>query len=203
MTKLTTLQYTNTALQDIEARFFDIPFENSNFQNDMFVVAAQITPERAYRAIGLRIHSKLRALQECYFGERKSEIRIGELTELIESPDTTKWDKMRHELEIEHILTNSPYTDKLKNDAQREVACLYAHLEKLPQYTREQFEDGERQHFIERSTRQANGISGGQESLVNILTDSPALQNYQQQVLTNDNISRLRIEMENQFKGSK
>lgn len=202
MNNLTTLQNTNEALLNIEKRFFNIPFENSNFQNNAFVVAAQITPERAYRAIGLRIHSKLRALQENYFNERKSEIRIGELQELIDSSATSKWDKMRYELEIEQILTARPYTEKLKNDAMQEIACLYAHLEKLPEYTREEFEAGELQHFIETSKRQTNGITGGEESLVNMIKDVPALEAYKEAVLQitdNKQLDILRLNMQNQL----
>jgi cell fate (sporulation/competence/biofilm development) regulator YmcA (YheA/YmcA/DUF963 family) len=202
MNNLTTLQNTNEALLNIEKRFYNIPFENSNFQNNAFVVAAQITPERAYRAIGLRIHSKLRALQENYFNERKSEIRIGELQELIESSATSKWDKMRHELEIEQILTSRPYTEKLKNDAMQEIACLYAHLEKLPEYTREEFEAGEMQHFIETSKRQTNGITGGEESLVNMIKDIPALEAYKEaviQITDNSQLDLLRLNMQNQL----
>lgn len=202
MNNLTTLQSTNEALLNIEKRFYNIPFENSNFQNNAFVVAAQITPERAYRAIGLRIHSKLRALQENYFNERKSEIRIGELQELIASSTISKWDKMRHELEIEQILTGRPYTEKLKNDAMQEIACLYSHLEKLPEYTREEFEAGELQHFVETSKRQTNGIIGGQESLVNILQDVPALEAYKEaviQITDNSQLNLLRLNMQNQL----
>lgn len=205
MNDLTTLQNTSEALHNIEKRFYNIPFENSNFQNTAFVVAAQITPERAYRSIGLRLHSKLRALQENYFAERKSEIRIGELQELIESPETSKWDKMRHELEIEQILTGRPYVEKLKNDAIQEIGCLYAHLEKLPEYTREEFEAAEANHFEQRLTRATNGISGPSESLINIRDDVSALINYETEVqllsgyLTPSKMETLRLCMHNQL----
>ena len=51
------LQVTNenvaAVLQEVQEAFYDIPFENSQFQTEAFVIAAQLTPERAYRAIGL------------------------------------------------------------------------------------------------------------------------------------------------------
>jgi cell fate (sporulation/competence/biofilm development) regulator YmcA (YheA/YmcA/DUF963 family) len=206
MTNVTTLQLTNDAMANIEKRFYDIPFENSDFQNNAFVVAAQITPERAYRAIGLRIHSKLRALQENYFNERRNAIRIGELQELIGSPSVSKWDKMRHEVEIEQIQSGTSYMEKLKNDAMREIACLYKHLEKLPEYTREEFEAGELQHFIETSKRQVNNITGGQESLVNMIKDVPALAAYQEavaRITDNSQLDTLRLNMQNQLQESK
>jgi cell fate (sporulation/competence/biofilm development) regulator YmcA (YheA/YmcA/DUF963 family) len=202
MTSLKTLEDTSSTMEKLERRFFDIPFENSDFQNTAFVVGAQITPERAYRAIGLRIHSKLRALQENYFNERLNDIKIGELQELIDSPDTSKWDKMRHQVEIDRILSGNSYMEKLKNDAMREIACLYSHLEKLPEYTREEFEAGELQHFIETSKRQVNNVTGGHESLVNMLKDVPALEAYKEavaQITDNSQLEALRINMPNQL----
>jgi hypothetical protein len=204
MSQLSTITETTIAMESLERRFFNIPFENSEFQTNAFVLAAQITPERAYRAIGLTIHSKLRALRMNYFADKKNEIRIGELRELIESQDVSKWDKMRHELEIQEIETAKPFTDKLKNDAIHELTLLYSHLARFPEYTREQFESGEFQHFMETSKRQVNNVQGGQESLVNMLTDLPALSAYQEAVAAitdSAQLDVLRINMANQLVG--
>lgn len=200
MHALQTISETNKALADLEERFFDIPFENSDFQNDAFVVAAQITPERAYRAIGLRISSKLRALRGAYFEEQRTDIKLGELREKLESPDVSKWDKMRAQVDIDEIEASRPFQDKLKNDAIREIQCLYKHLEKMPHYTREQFEAGELQHFMERSKRQAVGIEGGRESIANITKDMPALAAYEAAVLeVAGDLEKLRSSMDNQL----
>jgi cell fate (sporulation/competence/biofilm development) regulator YmcA (YheA/YmcA/DUF963 family) len=84
----------------------------------------------------------------------------------------------------------------------REIACLYSHLEKLPEYTREEFEAGELQHFIETSKRQVNNVTGGHESLVNMLKDVPALEAYKEavaQITDNSQLEALRINMPNQL----
>lgn len=207
MKNLTTLQSTNDALLELETAFFDIPFENSDFQNEVFVVASQITPERAYRAIGLRMHSKLRALRENHFAEKKRLITLGELQEKIGSPDVSKWDKMRAEVEIEEINASVNYTEKLKNDAIKELECLYKHFKALPKFTREQFEAGERNHFEQRLTRNATGINGPSESLINIADDMKALVKYEEEVskfelLEADTLTALRLNMTNQLENN-
>jgi len=205
MNDLTTLQSTNDAILEIEQAFFDIPFENSDYQNEVFVLAAQITPERAYRALGLRMHAKLRALRENYFGEKKRTIALNELQEKIASPDYSKWDKMRFELEIEEMNSNTHYTEKLKNDAIKELECLYKHFKALPTFNREQFEAAERNHFEQRLTRNASGINGASESLVNIANDIDALLSYESKVrevndvITTELLKTLRLGMTNQL----
>lgn len=52
---LITLDTVNDIVSELYESFDNIPFENSDFQNENFVISSQITPERAYRAIGLRM----------------------------------------------------------------------------------------------------------------------------------------------------
>jgi len=202
---LSTLQATNDAILEIETAFFDIPFENSDFQNEVFVLASQITPERAYRALGLRMHAKLRALRENYFSEKKRQITLMELEEKLTSPDVSKWDKMRAEIEIEELNAGVNYTKKLKNDAIRELECLYKHFKALPKFSRAEFESAERNHFEQRLTRNANGISGPNESLINIANDIGSLVSYEAKVqevsdqLTTELMETLRLSMTNQL----
>ena len=47
------------------------------------MVAAQVTPERAYRAIGLRMHSKVQAVLEAKHARAKEDIDIEELQDKI------------------------------------------------------------------------------------------------------------------------
>ena len=60
------------------------------------------------------------------------------------------------------------------NDALTELNILYHHFKALPRYTREQFEQGERQHFEVKLQRQAVGMQGALEALENMNTDMPA-----------------------------
>jgi hypothetical protein len=163
-----TITNTENILNEIEQAFFDIPFENSQFQTEHFVLNAQLTPERAYRALGLRMHNRFRALREAQFGRMKEEIDIEELQAKINDLNTSTWDKRRAEIDIQQKLAHRPFTDKLINDALAELNVLYAHFRKLPRYTREQFEAGERKHFELSLTRQAQGVTGAIESLSNM-----------------------------------
>lgn len=167
----------------INEAFFDIPFENSAYQTEQFVIASQITPERAYRSIGLRLNSRLRALQEAKFGAMKEQIDIEELQAKIADPNTNEFDRRRAEIDIQQKLTNRPFTEKLINDAVQECNVLYKHFQSLPKFTREQFESGEEKHFTMRLTRAVQGIQGAQESLVNMQTDMPALLAYEEETV--------------------
>jgi hypothetical protein len=154
-----------SVLDEVQTAFFDIPFENSAFQNLNFVLGTQLTPERAYRALGLRLSAKIRALQEAQYARQLEDIAIAELREKIESPDTSKWDKMRSDVEINKLLDQRRYTDKLIHDALMECNTLYQAFQAFPRYTREQFEAGEVRHFELRLSRQLQGVVGAKESL--------------------------------------
>jgi hypothetical protein len=49
----------------------------------------------------------------------------------------------------------------------------------LPRYTRQQFEAGEKRHFLESLNRQSLGVSGAKESLINMFDDAHALENFE------------------------
>lgn len=179
-------------LSELETAFYDIPFENSDFQNSMFVVAAQQTPGRAYRAIGLRMFAKIRAIKELNFARRLEEIDLQEKQELVNNEQASKFDRMRAQVEIDKMLDQRAWTDKLLNDALKELGCLYTEFKKLPAITRDQFEQEERLHFQLKLERQARGQVGALESLANmngdaalldhLATDPLLLQNLRQKV---------------------
>lgn len=164
-------------LSELETAFYDIPFENSDFQNSMFVVAAQQTPARAYRAIGLRMFAKIRAIKELGFGRRLEEIDLAEKQAKLDDPATPHFEKLRTQVEIDKIIDQRSWTDKLLNDALKELGCLYGEFKKLPSYTREQFEEEERLHFQMKLERQAQGHTGALESLANMNHDAFQLEN--------------------------
>lgn len=200
-----TIENTQDIITEIEDAFWDIPFENSDFQNEMFVIASQITPERAYRAIGLRMNAKLRALSEAKHGRLLEDIDIEEIEEQINSGTLDKFEIRRKKIELSKKLENRRYTDKLINDAIKELNCLYSHFKALPKYTREQFEAAEKTHFEQRLLRQAANITGASESLINMSEDIKALKQYQENVasleyINNDNLLLLLSDMQNKIK---
>jgi hypothetical protein len=175
MSNLITQENTESVIKEIEEAFFDIPFENSQFQTENFVINAQLTPERAYRAIGLRMNNRLRALREAQFSRMKEDIDIDELRAKLSLSEYNKFDKRRFEVDIQQKLSNRAFTDKLINDAIAELNVLYHHFKRLPRFTRQQFEEAEHTYFEQSLTRQLKGIVGAAESLANMTSPTPAI----------------------------
>lgn len=183
MKNLVTAENTDDVIKEIEDAFYDIPFENSQFQTEHFVINAQLTPERAYRAIGLRMHNRLRALREAQFSRMREDVDIDELRAKLKLSETNKFDKRRYEIDIQEKLANRAYTDKLINDAIKELNVLYHHFKRLPRFTREQFEAAEHEYFAASLQRQLSGIVGAAESLENMKQPTPALTTHERKEL--------------------
>jgi len=149
----------DNVLKEIQDAFYDIPFENSEFQTENFVLAAQITPERAYRALGLRMYKKLLAVQESIIGIERAKIEEEEILETLKDPTVSNFQKRKLRLDLKLREINQPFLEKLLNDAIVELNILYRHFKALPRYTRQEFETGEKRHFLETSKRALMGIS--------------------------------------------
>lgn len=173
-TSLIKAEEVGNVLKQLEDAYFDIPFENSDFQNRAFVMAAQQTPARAYRAIGLRMFAKIRAIKEFKIQEQRNAIDIEEKQAKIASLETTEFDRRRLRLDILAIEEQKLWGEKLLNDALRELNCLYTEFKKYPTYTREQFENEEETHFQVRLDRQLTA-GGPMESLLNMNQDLPSM----------------------------
>jgi len=159
-------------------KFWEIPFENSEFQNLNFVINSENTPGRAYRHIGLRMSSKLSALQEAYFGRkkeelenRKIEIEIKKLQKQLEETkdefeqETLKCDIELKQIELEQKASGKKYSDKLIRDAITELDTLNQALKQLPEFNKESFEKEEEQHFVLKLEEDLRGIKGAMKSL--------------------------------------
>lgn len=198
-TSLSTISTENAAdvIAEIESAFYDIPFENSAFQTENFVIAGQITPERAYRAIGLRMHKKLIAVQEALISREKGEVEEEELREKIDSPDYNRFEKRKFELDLKKRQIYKPFTDKLLNDAITELNILYKHFKALPKYTRAEFEAGERRHFLEDLNRKALGLDGAKSSLINMIDDVAAIEKFESdfKLIANNYDTKLLLEL--------
>jgi len=175
MKDLVTQDNVGDVVKEIEEAFFDIPFENSAFQTERFVINAALTPERAYRAIGLRMHNRLRALREAQFNRMREDVDIEELQEKISRHGTSKYNLRRAEIDIQQKLSNRAFTEKLINDAIAELNVLYFHFKRLPKYTRQEFESAEGRYFFLSLERQIKGITGAAESMENLETTNKAL----------------------------
>lgn len=173
-------------IEEVLDAFEDIPFGNSEFQTRAFVIAAQQTPARAYRAIGLEMQSKIEAIKHNMFKMERNKIDVEEKEAKIADPETSEFDRRRLRLDIMEIQDGERYAAKLMKDALEQLNILYAEFKKLPRYTREQFEAEEPKHFEKRLTRQIKLPGGAHESLENMKNDLP---NWQRTV--NDSAARL------------
>jgi hypothetical protein len=74
----------------------------------------------------------------------------------------------KYQIKIDKTLSTRSDADKLANDAIHEIELLYNLYQKLPKYNREEFESAEEQYFITSLHRQAVGLTGATESLLNM-----------------------------------
>jgi hypothetical protein len=191
-------------IAEIEDAFYDIPFGNTSFQTKAFVMAAGITPERSYRAIGLQMLNGLNNIRSAIYHQRKSQIDIDEKREKLNDPEISIWEKKRIELDLEFSDTTSKYNEKLLNDSIIELNLMYSEFKKLPKFTREQFENAEYNYFTQSLERQARGIVGPVESLINMREDAPALSLYKEKLLQlekldTETLEQLRLALPNQL----
>lgn len=190
-----TTQNAKDVLDQLEKSFWDIPFDNSKFQTEMFVIAASITPERAYRAIGLQMFGKLTSLQEAMYQKELNAIKIDELQFQINDPTTNQFDRRRSELELSKLQQGEIFQDKLHHDLMVELNILYENLKKFPEYTGEQFEAAERVHFEQRLLREATGMTGATLSLINMREDKTELDKYQKQIAALPNVTTEQLQL--------
>jgi hypothetical protein len=167
-------------LSEINEAYLEIPFGNTQFQNEMFVISHNITPARMYRSIGLEIQVRIDSLRRAQTDERKRLIEIEKLKRKINAPETDEFDKQLYEIDLEIALDPHAINSAAKrfNDALEELNYFYSVFKKFPKYTREQFEAEERLHFEQRLQRQALGLSGAQESLLNMMDDKGTLKTF-------------------------
>lgn len=122
-------------------KMFDIPFENSHVQTDS-VIEDSLTPERAYRNLGLRFMARWNDLKICSIKRRQAVVKAKQLKQKIEKePDPLEKELL--ELELEELTAGWAYEDKLANDCKQELMHLLTRLKQLPCYDREDFENAD------------------------------------------------------------
>ena len=160
----------------VEDKYINIPFGNSQFQNEQFVINASLTPQRAFRQVALELNSRLGALRQGYFGARRHEVKKAQLKDKITNT-VDLYEKQLLEIDLEELVAGESTTKKMVMDTLEEVKVFYSYFEKLPQFSREEFEAGEREYFETRLKKQVVGIVGALESLDNMGVDVGATNN--------------------------
>jgi hypothetical protein len=125
------------------------------------------------------MHKKLIAVQEAMIQEQVNDIDEEEIRAKIESPDYNNFEKRKFELDLKMRQISRRYNGKLFNDALQELNVLYKHFKALPKYSREEFEAGEKRHFLEDLNRQALGLAGPKMSLLNMFDDISSIEKFE------------------------
>ena len=124
----------------------EVPWGNSDWQNKNAVVNSELTPERAYRHASLRIMNRLQALNECYYTLKKDNLLIKKYkTQILKEDNEIERELLQ--LEVDKLLSNRPYTQKLVIDAIKEIESLSPIIQSIGKLTRDKFEAAEDQHF--------------------------------------------------------
>jgi hypothetical protein len=144
----------SSAIQDVEKRALSIPFGNSKHQIDSIVADAQ-TPERAYRSLLLNFEKRFNDLKSGSINRRKQENKVKrlQLEADLESDDLKREAIL---LDVEEIITNFDYENKLADDCIEELKYMQGMIEKMPEYSRKEFEAAEAGHFELRQTNKPN-----------------------------------------------
>lgn len=162
-----------TILEEIEAAFYDIPFENSAFQTRAFVVAGQLTPARAYRTLGLGMVGKIRAVQAGILADKRRALRTERIRSKIAKAKPGGYKQQMLQIDLQEIEQGVSWGKKLLNDALSDLQVMYTEFKKLPKYTRETFEAEEAAHFEQKLSRDVKGIQGASGALANMKADLP------------------------------
>lgn len=140
--------------KEVVERSAVIPFGNSNWQIDSIVSEAK-TPERAYRALLLNFTTKLNDLKTAERKRRRDLLEVELLKEQIAQEDNPLKKKLL-ELDIEEVESGYEYTNKLALDCVMELNHMWGYIEKMPHYSRADFEQGEVEHFKLRNAQENN-----------------------------------------------
>ena len=169
----------NDLLSEIETAFFDIPFGNTRFQQENFVFASSITPQRAYRTLGLTIHALITTLRDQQLGIMEAKIDIDELLHKLQDPAIDEFEKRRLDIKYLRLTQDSKWREKLINDAIEELKFYYEKFKAFPKFTREEFEQGEKTYFEQSLRRQLVGLTGTKEALMNMTDDIKTMENFE------------------------
>lgn len=181
MTDITTVNENNIEdiLREIESTYWEIPFGNTDFQCENFVIAAAITPERAFRTIGLQLHNLLTTLRQVKHDQKLLDIEIEELQEKISDSNTNKFERKRAQAKLDLITDSRTWNQKLVLDTIRQLEVYYKHYRAFPKYTRDQFEKAEQTYFEQSQRRLLLGITGAKESIMNMVDDKQTIEKFE------------------------
>lgn len=155
-------------IEDIERELLhkceDVPFGNSLYQSQCFIINQSYTKARALRACGLALNSSIRGLRDLEISQARKTIDIEELEERLKT-ETNPFEVRRIKLTIQEKRSDDAISAKLLKDAIYEIEYFRGVMDKLPKMNREEFELAEPEYYKRTLTRQAIGVGEAQNSL--------------------------------------
>jgi hypothetical protein len=176
-----TTENASEILGELKDSFFDIPFDSSKFQVERFVLSAEVTPERIYRSIGLKLLTSIKSLEDAILSRKEAQIDIEEIDYNISIGKLSSFDVRRQEIKKQKILLGMEWGDKLINDVIVELNIVYEHYKKFPKFTRAEFEAGEQRYYEQKLNRQLMGVEGSVGAVINMNEDFKALEAFEEQ----------------------
>lgn len=162
-------------ISDVNNRSLQIPFGRSDFQLKYFVIAANKTPERAYQSILMELQDRTQAFFLARMNYRKCLRDIQRKMEKLESSLLSPLDKDDILDELETIKMGEPMLKKLVIDNLGEIRFLNNALKSFKEYTREEFEAGELEYYMQKLLPEAammaeRGVINGPQLAINHIT---------------------------------
>jgi hypothetical protein len=158
------VKYSEQVEKELLEKCAHIPFGNSLFQDESFILNTSYTDARAVRNCGLTLSARVRALKELEFSMEKMAVDMEELEYKL-TTEQNPFELKRLDIQKREKLSGLAYTEKLLADTLYEIEYLRSIMAKLPTLSRAEFEAQEKEYFIESLTRQAVGLSEADKSL--------------------------------------
>lgn len=158
------MKYSEQIEKELLEKCAHIPFGNSLFQDESFILNTSYTDARAVRNCGLTLSARIRALKELEFSMEKMAVDIEEIDHKL-TVEQNPFELKRLDIQKREKLGGLAYTEKLTADALYEIEYLRGIMAKLPKLSRSEFEAQEKQYFVESLTRQAVGMGEADKGL--------------------------------------
>ncbi len=139
------------AIEKLFGEIEELQQNRSNYTLGKFVVGQHDMPARQRKQVLDELLSLLEGLNQCVSMFENTQIDIEELQEPVED----KYQQRRNEIKLREKELDLRFLKFRMIGLIRECDYLYGLLDKMPKYTREEFEKEEAQYWEKRLTRQA------------------------------------------------
>lgn len=144
-----------TSVEKVLEKFDHVPFGNSKYQIEKFIIDEALTPARKYRTIGLQLFELLKNLGNTYFDLKEAKLEMEELQKTIDMTESN-YARQKAIIQLERKQFELKFLEKLVLDASKEVKIYLQALSHFDDYISwADFEAQEEQYFKELRKVQA------------------------------------------------